>query len=126
MPINSVKLSYSTGLFIHTVGGIVECVNTGSNSRTMNMSMNFSFCAQIFCSRVTNAVSFYENHAGLNEYNTEINALEADLDFTNPASMWDYEFYGINVSNDPFDKLHNLKAAINGIVTDFQLNCWQR
>lgn len=86
LPLDGVKFFYSTGLFIHMVGGIAECVRSKSQQTVLNTIL--SSCLQSFCSCTTNNFSIHEDNVRLNNFNAEISALKADLDFTSPTSMW--------------------------------------
>ena len=50
---------------------------------------------------------------GFNDFNDALNALEADLNFPDAQSMWNYAVYGINVSAAPYHKLKALHPEIN-------------
>ena len=55
--------------------------------------------------------------------NIQGNTLEQDLDFMNPASMYGYDVYGLDLHGADPESFRNFKRSIHAIVTNFWRGC---
>ena len=123
----NIKLFYLAGLYIHTIGGITASLE--STHHANNFPSKYSSCPN-FHSRATNAI--FEDHAGFDtvdahleffDYENQLNALEANLNFTDFHSLWNYAFHGIDLEGVTHDAVNALKCAICGGVGHNFANC---
>ena len=122
-PVDSEKLKYSAALFVQTIHWIIK--QSESIMKSMVTGAKFSGrCPYKFLWHATNTLDFYDGkyEIGINDWELESNTLESNLNFTNPASMWEYIVYGIDLANADQNLVWDFCCAVNTVSTAFKSN----
>ena len=130
--LKSTKLKYSASLFIHTIGSHVSQLGLRAKTNPTNLGSKFPSCQCIprnFCSCATNAVFDDTDELGLYhveppmdyyDFENQLHVLEDNLHFDDAGSMWQYDIYGIDMTDVPPDLIYSLKRGVTHLARDIQ------
>lgn len=63
--------------------------------------------------------SFLEDEMGHSDFIEELSSLELSVEFKDTRPIWNYEVFGLDISDAPSKEIYVLTRGINAIANDF-------